>query len=205
MDTPHATLIKRLRERAFDPDRATDLGQDVCDRKGRIIPYIARPPVSETELADAEAYLGFRLPALLRDIYLRVGNGGLGPGYGLNRLSGGTASNGGESVVAMYLSQRASTLNPSQSPSTERLLPICDWGCAIYSSVDCALPDAPVVRHDPNIEIEVDEEHRGEFTSEVRIQQGALWVECSSLQAWLEAWLDGRELFYSAYHGSGTK
>jgi hypothetical protein len=41
------------------------------------------PPVGIADIAAAEARLGLAFPQLLRDIYLRVGNGGFGPGYGL--------------------------------------------------------------------------------------------------------------------------
>ena len=44
------------------------------------------PPVSESDLVRAEALLGFGLPPLLRQLYLHVGNGGYGPGYGLYPL-----------------------------------------------------------------------------------------------------------------------
>ncbi len=43
----------------------------------------AKPPVSLADLTDAETIIGFPLPTLLRRIYLEVGNGGFGPGYGL--------------------------------------------------------------------------------------------------------------------------
>ena len=33
--------------------------------------------------------LGFALPQILRDLYLRVANGGFGPGTGLRRVEGG--------------------------------------------------------------------------------------------------------------------
>src|SRR5258708_13239995 len=40
-------------------------------------------PVTGEDLAQAEAQLGFGLPSFLRRLYLEVGNGGFGPGYGL--------------------------------------------------------------------------------------------------------------------------
>ncbi|MBK8028120.1 MAG: hypothetical protein IPK17_01155 [Chloroflexi bacterium] len=39
------------------------------------------PPLDE--IAWAEEQIGFRLPALIREIWLQVGNGGFGPGYGI--------------------------------------------------------------------------------------------------------------------------
>ncbi len=40
-------------------------------------------PVDASTVAQAEAALGFPLPALLADLYLRIGDGGFGPEYGL--------------------------------------------------------------------------------------------------------------------------
>ena len=59
------------------------------------------------------------------------------------------------------------------------LLPICHWGCAIYSCVDCTRPEAPVVRFDPN----------GHELGEP--WEGAFRPEASSLEMWLRRWLAG--------------
>ena len=41
-------------------------------------------PRATLELCDsAELQLGFSLPTFLRELYVKVGNGGFGPGYGL--------------------------------------------------------------------------------------------------------------------------
>lgn len=40
-------------------------------------------PVDAATLTRAEAALGFRLPPLLADLYLHIGDGGFGPEYGL--------------------------------------------------------------------------------------------------------------------------
>ncbi len=213
-------LLEQLRERAFDPERATDMGCSFFrDGAGRSVQRIARLPVSEAEIADAEAALGFRLPDLLRTVYLHVGNGGFGPGYGLIGLGGGATSDGGQSAVEMYVSLRADVPAADGTGWPEGLLPICDWGCAIRSSIDCTHPDTPVVRHDPNMERDTSAEHslRAEHNSrtEADAQQqiafvpryttvwGGAWVECPTLQEWLEAWLAGTRLFYSAYPGLG--
>src|SRR5688572_24983963 len=49
-------------------------------------PTPAPKPCSEAEVAEAEAKLGFDLPAPLRQYYLEVANGGVGPGGGLYSL-----------------------------------------------------------------------------------------------------------------------
>lgn len=49
-------------------------------------PKPAPKPCTEAEIADAEAKLGFALPAQLRQYYLEIANGGVGPGGGLYSL-----------------------------------------------------------------------------------------------------------------------
>lgn len=50
-------------------------------------PRPAPPPCSEAEVAAAEVELGFALPPALRQFYLEVANGGVGPGGGLYSLN----------------------------------------------------------------------------------------------------------------------
>ena len=47
------------------------------------------PPVETEVIASAESILSFGLPELLRQCYLRVGNGGFGPGHGIIGLADG--------------------------------------------------------------------------------------------------------------------
>jgi len=56
-----------------------------CDHPGEWLPV--QRPATPAALADAEAALGFRLPGLLRTLYVEVGNGGFGPVFGLLPLS----------------------------------------------------------------------------------------------------------------------
>jgi hypothetical protein len=49
-------------------------------------PTKAPPPASEQQVAAAEAELGFALPGELRQFYLEVADGGVGPGDGLYSL-----------------------------------------------------------------------------------------------------------------------
>jgi hypothetical protein len=51
-------------------------------------PIRPRPPVSPEVLAEAERRLGFPLSPLLRALYTQVGDGGYGPGRGLDHLLG---------------------------------------------------------------------------------------------------------------------
>jgi SMI1 / KNR4 family (SUKH-1) len=133
-------LIPRIRQRADDPHTRTDsFGPGFPPRF---------PPASEATLADAERRLGFALPSSLAAVYVHVGNGGFGPGYGLIGLPGGYTGGENGSIVELYETRR----NPDPSDTNwvwpEAVVPFCEWGCAIYSCVDCRL--GSVQTFDPN-------------------------------------------------------
>jgi hypothetical protein len=103
-------------------------------------------PVTEQAIAEAEANLGFAIPHLLRSIYLNVGNGGFGPGYGiLGVRNGHTAALG--TLVETYEQMRngAEYLGFEWQPG---LLPFCEWGCNISSCVDGLSEENRVCRSD---------------------------------------------------------
>lgn len=164
------------------------------------------PPLALAQIALAESTLGFELPPTLKSIYTEVGNGGFGPGQGLLRLVSGVA--GGfptETAVDWYLEQCKYKVTECDSWDEQNpecfwmkgLLPICDWGCGIFSSVHCQIPGFPVVRHDPNVEF-------GDVKPLLKPHQvlpgaqffyAAMWVEALSFDEWIAAWLDGENLF----------
>lgn len=146
----------------------------------------ASSTVTVEEVAQAEMQLGFELPSFLRRVYLEVGNGGFGPGYGLFPLN--THHPATDSLVTAYLSMRSMSqkdidehwANEEVKPSLwpERVLMLCDWGCNMYSSLDCASADLLIYRMDSNMNFMVE-----------------CAIEAPSLQHWLEAWLEGKPLF----------
>jgi len=111
---------------------------------------------------EAEALVGTHLPLLLRRLYLEVGNGGFGPGYGLLGLAGGHDDQG-RTAVDLYRAR--------EFPA--HLLPLLTWGCAIYSLVD--LRDGAVWGYDPN---------PGE-------PPDGLFPEWPDLAGWFDRWLCG--------------
>jgi hypothetical protein len=130
-------------------------------------------PVDAETLSRAEASLGFSLPPLLAEIYLRVGDGGFGPEYGLLPLLDDPP--GGEpAAVTQYLANRDSRRHPAW-PWPEGVLPISHWGCSMYACVDCLTPGAPVLLFEPNA---------GD-------PDCAWYVDALSLADWLHGWLDG--------------
>jgi hypothetical protein len=124
------------------------------------------PPLTPATLAMVEAAerdFGHPFPPLLRRLYLEIGNGGFGPGYGLFRLP--LTDNDWEPEWW------ADTSPP--------LLPLCHWGCGIYSFVDCADGEATMWGWDPNPVPEDDIDK-------------ALFRERMTLPEWLSHWLKGR-------------
>jgi hypothetical protein len=85
---------------------------------------------------EAERLIGLPLPSQLRRLYLEVGNGGFGPGYGILGLRGGHGDDYRHTAIELY---------PWEGH--ERLLPVCYLGCAIYSFVDA---EARMWACDPN-------------------------------------------------------
>lgn len=143
-------------------------------------------PATKEEIAQAETQLGFPLPSLLRRVYLEIGNGGFGPGYGLFPLH--TPDPSLDSLVTAYHGMRSMSqedidehwAEEEEKPVLwpERVLMLCDWGCNIYSCLDCSSPDLPIFRMDSNVSF-------------------VEWaLEASSLQHWLEMWGAGKPLFH---------
>lgn len=53
-----------------------------------------RPPLSPSDVDEAERRMGVALPPLLRRVYTEVGDGGFGPEFGLPRLLGDSSNDG---------------------------------------------------------------------------------------------------------------
>lgn len=146
----------------------------------------ACPVASLGQIDAAEVRLGFALPRLIRRLYLEVGNGGFGPGYGRGvfGVEGGYATDicGGGSIVDVYAALRKA---PPAAPTEERwplqLLPLCDWGCAIWSCLDCRSDDGWII------------------TSEDR----SYTETAHRLGSWLEAWLCGVDLAADMFEAGG--
>jgi hypothetical protein len=144
----------------------------------------AYPPVVATAAAvdQAERTMGLRLPAVIREVYTDVRNGTFGPGRGLLPVGGKPGWNAGltmESCLEFLRSYGKEFGEPSWV-WPERLVPLCHWGCEIWSCADCASEPAPVIRWDPN----------GMGRDRFEWSQ-AFGPETESVEHWLEAWLDG--------------
>jgi hypothetical protein len=134
------------------------------------------PPVSDSDIAEAERRLGFPLPDLLRELYTTIADGGFGPSGGLlpllrpvpeTKLMNGSLP-GRESVVELYEAFRVGDPEDETGPWPDRLLPIVDHGCAIRSCVDCSTPALAIVYHEPYV---------------------SRTPGCPSLERWLREWI----------------
>jgi hypothetical protein len=132
-------------------------------------------PASPAAVEEAERLLGLGLPVLLRRLSLEVGNGGFGPGYGILGVDGGHTD--GQNTAVELFPWRWSP--PAPWAATAVLLPICAWGCGIFSLVNCADPQAGMWGWDPN---PLPHDDLGK----------ALHDQTMTLTDWLERWLQGR-------------
>ncbi|MFD7710989.1 SMI1/KNR4 family protein [Streptomyces sp. NPDC059785] len=142
-------------------------------------------PLDASVIARAESTLGFPLPPLLAALYLRIGDGGFGPEYGLLPLLDSSPS-GEPAAVAQYGTNRADGREDPDWPWPEGILPISHWGCGMYACVDCRSPDGLVLLFEPNAD-----------------DAGEAWyVDAPSLADWLRTWLDGTGWYEESNDGT---
>jgi len=127
-------LITRVLARASDAATIHDY-----TKYWTAVPKIYSPATPE-QIASTQAAIGFELPQLLKEILVKIGNGGFGPGYGLIGVEGGYADFKGE-----HLAELGEELGALE----RKILPVCNWGCGIYSCVDCAKDEAAVFIFNP--------------------------------------------------------
>jgi hypothetical protein len=162
-------------------------------------PEVAPPrPVSLRDLADEESRLGFRLPPILRRLYLEIGNGGFGPGGGL--LSLRQISPKVDQTVATLYHQLQGSRRKRGGTWQEGVVPFAEWGDFIFSCVDLAGPggtvDPTVVRYEPNMP----EAATFQYLKGAPFRGAGLIPESERLSKWFDDWIDGREMFERPYH-----
>jgi hypothetical protein len=153
-------IVAKVALRAADPARRAD----------HETPPTPIPLPNAALFEQIQAEIGFKLPALLKRLYLEVGDGGFGPGCGMfGAASGHWMSDEPFTLAELYRDNHTGNW-------PDGLVPICDWGCAIWSCIDCVKPGFPIVRADPN-EGPVIFTHEG-----------------LGFDDWIEAWADGVDL-----------
>ena len=165
-------LIGRIQQRAHNLEQATDMAETS--------PRVANPPIPLERLAMAEAEFGFSLPEFMRQLYLQVGNGGFGPGYGLFPLGESSAD---YEMIETYARMVSTNIPPPDRPWPKEFVLIADWGCGIYSSLNWQKGSV----------------HRfnGDLHEDGQPWESVFASEAPSLEAWFEDWFarPGRERF----------
>jgi hypothetical protein len=155
---------------------------------------LARPrllrPGDPRDFADDERTLGFAVPELLKRLYAEIGNGGFGPGYGLIGLRNGFRSTG-QTASEIYAALRSGDAKELGWSWPWALLPICDWGCAIMSCIDCSESTFRMRIFDPNAR-----EPDGDWGA-------CLFDDLIDFDEWIEAWASGVSLWDRAYGDAG--
>ena len=139
--------------------------------------FDVRAPASPERVAAAESQLGFQLPPLLRRLYLEVADGGFGPGFGMFPVGEHRAAGSEETIVEVHARLATDPAWPG------RLLPICDWGCANWSCLDCRSKRGPIVT--------------------LAGEQG-FFNTGHDLRSWLEAWLAHANLWSEMFEPGPT-
>jgi hypothetical protein len=117
-------LIKKIKNRASNPGTIHDMAMGLSPA-----PRIGEK-VNPEDVERIENDLGFSLPVLLKRIFVEIGDGGFGPGYGLYGL---------KTAVEIYLK------SVSSDETKKGKFPICTWGCDKDSYIDCLTGKFPVM------------------------------------------------------------
>jgi len=142
---------------------------------------------SEDAVVEAEKELGFKFPDLLREIYLNVANGDIGPGYKILGVKGGHTSDEGDTISELYKILGGIDPEDKEWSWPKGLVPFCHWGCAIYSCFDSTNEKYPVIWFDPNLR-EIGEPMGQQFIPHKE-----------SLEAWFRGWLNDDDLWAETY------
>jgi hypothetical protein len=162
--------LQRLRNRVFKP-------RVRVVRKQRVA-----PPATEAQVDRAAGRLGFPLPRLLRRIYLEVGNGGFGPGYGLFGIEDGARRKTGLDVVDGYFAMKEADPKDTAWNWPEKLVPLFDWGGFIASCGDFGEEQTPITEFDPTLR------------SSKQPMAKALRPQAPSLASFLGRWITGEDV-----------
>lgn len=172
MESDLDEIIRKIRKRVSNPETAMDMD-------GR---RVIHPPTTLGKIKEAEAALGFPLPAVLKRLYIEVANGGFGPGYGMAGVDGCGADLGNNDLVALHLGRTSNRWRSTYPDWPLQALNLAYLGCGMYVVADCSAPEVPMFLFEPN----VSEEDLG-------YKNCLIPFDCT-LEEWLNAWADGADV-----------
>lgn len=158
----------------------------------RLVTVTNAQVTTEPEVVADEQAVQLLFPPLLKKLYSEIGNGGWGPGYGLLGLTGGATDDVGDTAVQSYLARRRVNNKDPLWQWPSGLLPICHWGCAIYSCIDCQRPSFPMVCFDPNAH------------DDSSNWSDAFYPEGVGFDRWIKLWAEGHDLWDRLYGDDGV-
>jgi len=144
-----------------------------------LVARLPRPPVATADAVQAvEEAIGCSLPPLLRRLFLEVANGGFGPGYGGTLGAPGVQGRryDGDWDDLLHVHREFGSRPCPQVP--RHMLWLYEWGCCIWSLVDCSTPEGVMWVWDPN--------------GAEQLSDKSLFCQGIFLTEWLAAWLQGR-------------
>lgn len=173
----HEELLRRLKEKA-DAEGISD----------------EFPPLTEAAIAACEKKMGVKLPELVRLIYSRVANGGVGPGEAMLGLTeDGLVDDREQSASSLYELWINSKEVVEDFDDEEGdvvlewipgVVPICYWGCAVYTVLDCNPREGRMVYCDlTGAQVNFKEEWKSG-------DEGIFERPGVPFQEWISAWLD---------------
>lgn len=175
--------LERLKIQAHDPERAVQnfALHNITDQHGKRCKPVANPVLTLEIIQEFEIKSRLNLPNDLRRIYMEVGDGGFGPGYGLNRLSSskGDSSNRLETIEDFYLYFRDHGFEDYGRAWSKCLLPFCSYGCDGLGIIDLRDELIGFIQY--------------ELLEKEPIDNIIEWQN-SSIKSWFEAWMDGEDL-----------
>jgi hypothetical protein len=165
-------LFLQVKERALNPKTATDMNKEANFEPP--FRHVANPPLTLAEVAQAEVQLGFILFDSFKRLYLEIGDGNFGAGYGMMPLLDGAFAATASGVVPTFLEWK-------KKGWRFNYLPFCYHGCSIFSLIDVQTGRIGVFDT--------------EAMEEDDVEDYILWQK-DSLEDWLMAWVKGENLFF---------
>jgi SMI1 / KNR4 family (SUKH-1) len=172
--------IERLKEFANDSSKANwhCTIVNAYDSDGKPYRPTANAPAMLEEIMELEAAIGYRLPEDLRKVYLEVGNGGFGPGYGLKTLGGCGGLLDSYSFVCKF------QLIDRFVKWPENYLPICSGGCDLLGVLDLLNGKVGFLQYEIGEAIPSKGIHAATF------EEITEWYS-PTIQSWICSWMDG--------------